>query len=149
MLQQDGTIRSHVPVPGPQSRKESNHKGENPRSIVAPEPEHAGSRHSRDDGMWPSIRIQLDCTIWGTWHWGLADRPRPGRPLKIKPDRIRALIAETAGITTSKQLMPAIRKRFGISYSRTTVKRTLHILHVVQKVKIDTRKQTRNRRDQK
>ncbi len=45
------TTRSHVPVPAPQSQKESNRKGENPRSIVAPEPEHADSRHGRDDGM--------------------------------------------------------------------------------------------------
>jgi len=51
MLQQDGTTRSHVPVPDPQSRKESNHKEGNPRSIVASEPEHAGRRHGRDDGM--------------------------------------------------------------------------------------------------
>jgi len=51
MLQQNGTTRSHVPAPGPQNRKESNRKGENPRSIVTPELEHAGSRHGGDDGM--------------------------------------------------------------------------------------------------
>ncbi len=75
-------------------------------------------------------------------------QPRPGRPPKIKPDRIRALIAETAGITPRNSSSRRSEKD-SASPTAGQLKRILRRLHVVQKVKINTRKQTRNRRKQK
>ena len=57
---------------------------------------------------------------------GLKDRPRSGRPPKVKAEKIAEILSKTDNITTPKQLREDIRKKYGVKYHMIHVRKTMH-----------------------
>ena len=59
---------------------------------------------------------------------GLNDRPRPGRPPKVRLEKIGDMVAEEGGVTTPRNLGNGIHRKFKVRYHMTNIRKIMHRL---------------------